>query len=251
MTFSIFSKGLLFLIILLTLNGCKDAASKLSPSGSNGKQVGASAHDLLSNNKFHKINIEVSYMSGFRPTDAGIEGLKNFVLQHTNKGNGVEVFLSEIPASGKSSYSLGDIQSLETTYRKKFNSGDEISVHFLFVDGGYEEANVLGVAYKNTSMCIFEGTIQDNSGDVLQPSVAKLETTVLNHEFGHILGLVDIGSAMQTAHKDSQHGNHCNNTSCLMYYQVETTDFVNNLLNSPVPSLDNNCVNDLTANGGK
>ena len=43
-------------------------------------------------------------------------------------------------------------------------------------------------------MVIFGKTIHDNSGALGQTSRTKLESTVLDHEFGHILGLVDIGS---------------------------------------------------------
>ena len=68
---------------------------------------------------------------------------------------------------------------------------------------------------------------------------------------GHILGLVDIGSPMQTNHKDAAHGNHCNNTNCLMYYASETTDVLGFLITGNVPVLDANCRADLTANGGK
>ncbi|HEY0356753.1 MAG TPA: hypothetical protein VGC29_11140, partial [Flavisolibacter sp.] len=71
------------------------------------------------------------------------------------------------------------------------------------------------------------------------------------HEVGHLLGLVDIGSPMQTPHKDADHGSHCNNNSCLMYYASETTDILGLLLTGNIPGLDANCIADLRANGGK
>ena len=100
-------------------------------------------------------------------------------------------------------------------------------------------------------MSILGKTIHDNSGGIGQASRTKLETTVLEHEFAHILGLVDSGSTMQTNHKDAAHGNHCNNTNCLMYYASETTDILGVLLTGSIPVLDANCKADLTANGGK
>ena len=100
-------------------------------------------------------------------------------------------------------------------------------------------------------MVLFGKKIHDNSGGLGQASRTKLEATVLEHEFGHILGLVDIGTPMQTNHKDAAHGNHCNNTNCLMYYTSETTDILGFLITGNIPSFDANCIADMHANGGK
>jgi len=248
----IYYKNLIAICALLVVGfGCKQDKNPLAPEGPNGRSVGSSARELLSDAVFNSIIVEIHYMPGMKPADGTVSSLKDFIANHVNKSGTINVVSSQIPSGGKSVYSIGDVNNIEKNYRTRFNEGNTVAVHFLFLDGAYEERNVLGIAYKNTSLCIFERTIQDNSGGLLQPSVAKLETTVVNHEFGHILGLVDVGSPMQTAHKDTQHGNHCNNSGCLMYYQVETTDFVANLANSPVPSLDMNCRGDLRANGGR
>ncbi len=66
-----------------------------------------------------------------------------------------------------------------------------------------------------------------------------------------LLGLVNTGTTPQTDHQDHAHGAHCTQTSCLMYYQVDTSNFLANLLGGTVPSLDAACVQDLKANGGK
>ena len=70
------------------------------------------------------------------------------------------------------------------------------------------------------------------------------------HEIGHILGLVNNGAAMVTAHEDGDNRAHCTNTNCLMYYTIETTGLMN-MLNNNIPQLDANCINDLRASGGK
>ena len=110
---------------------------------------------------------------------------------------------------------------------------------------------MLGVAYASTSMCIFEETIIDNTGGLGQASRADVEEGVLKHEFGHILGLVNLGTALQTQHEDGQHAKHCNVQDCLMYYAIETGDFFASLLGGGVPELDAQCIADLRANGGK
>jgi hypothetical protein len=121
----------------------------------------------------------------------------------------------------------------------------------LYTNGQYTNAQTLGIAYRNTSVALFGKTIRDNSGAIGQVSRTKLEATILQHELAHLLGLVDLGTPMQTAHKDAAHGNHCTNNSCLMYYASETTDVLGVLLTGNVPSLDAACAVDLRANGGK
>jgi hypothetical protein len=69
----------------------------------------------------------------------------------------------------------------------------------------------------------------------------------LKHEFGHLLGLVDVGSPTVNPHEDTNHPNHCDSRDCLMYYATETAATSNNI----ALTLDDNCKADLKANGGK
>jgi hypothetical protein len=84
-----------------------------------------------------------------------------------------------------------------------------------------------------------------------QPSRFTLEATVTEHEFGHLLGLVDYGTPMAAAHEDSGHAHHCDNQACLMYYGAETIDIAGSLTGGEVPAPDEHCIADLKANGGK
>ncbi|WP_462255219.1 M12 family metallo-peptidase [Ferruginibacter sp.] len=247
---------LVFLLAIISVNNfsCKksDTITGLpSINSDNNKQVGASANDLLSATTYTSIKIEIQYMPGFAPDAASLNNLTAFFNTLVNKPGGVTIVQSAITGSGKTVLSLNDIATIEKNNRTAYTSGSQLGVYFLYTDGGYTEGNVLGVAFRNTSMCIFGKTIHDNSGGIGQASRTKLESTVLEHEAGHILGLVDVGTTMQTNHKDAAHGSHCNNTNCLMYYASETTDVLGFLITGSIPPLDANCKADLKANGGK
>ncbi len=240
--------------LILSATACKksDTVSGIPAiSSENNKVVGAAANDLLSASKYSSVKIEIQYMPGFQPDAAAVNNLTNFINSLINKPGGVSVIQTPIASAGKTVLSLNDIATVEKNNRTVYTSGTQLGVYFLFTDGNYSETNVLGLAYRNTSMAILGKTIHDNSGGIGQASRTKLESTVLEHEFAHILGLVNIGSSMQTNHQDAAHGNHCNNTSCLMYYTSETTDILGILLTGNIPVLDTNCKADLTANGGK
>ncbi|MEO7306177.1 MAG: hypothetical protein ABIR78_08665 [Ferruginibacter sp.] len=238
----------------LAIAGCKksDTITNLpSINSENNKVVGASANDLLSASKYTSVKIEIQYMPGFQPDAASVNNLTAFINSLINKPGGVTVVQTQIASAGRAVLSLNDIATIEKNNRTVYTSGSQLGVYFLFTDGNYDQANVLGTAFRNTSMSIYGKTIHDNSGGLGQASRIKLESTVLEHEFGHILGLVDLGSPMQASHKDAAHGSHCTNSNCLMYYASETTDILGILITGNVPPLDANCKADLTANGGK
>ncbi len=214
--------------------------------------VGQSANDLLSDAKFEQLIVEIQYMVGQRPTQQAVDNLLSFLNNRLRKPTGISVTYSSVPAQAKPIYTLDDIVAIEEENRTQYNDGRTIAAYFLFVDGDFSPGggSTLGVAYRNTSMCIFEKNITDNTGGLLQPSQQVLETTVMDHEFGHILGLVDLGTEMQTPHLDAANGKHCDVENCLMYHAAETTDIIGNLSGS-APVLDAQCIADLQANGGK
>jgi hypothetical protein len=222
-----------------------------APDYLHNRSVGASANELLASGKYTSLKIEVQYMTGFQPDAAALAHLQSTLSNILNKPSGITIVTKEIPASSGTALSVSDVITIERNNRSVFTTGSELGVYLLYTNGNYTDPNVLGIAYKNTSVVLFGKKINDNSGGLRQASRTKLVATVAEHELGHLLGLVDLGTVMQANHKDNAHGNHCNNTDCLMYYASETTDILGFLITGNIPSLDANCRADLTANGGK
>ncbi|HYH56759.1 MAG TPA: hypothetical protein VD772_09115 [Anseongella sp.] len=216
----------------------QDDGDNLRPGGSelNDRRVGASAREILSAADYQSVEVEIQYMPGYEPEEATVNNLRNFLNELINKPAGMQIHVNEIPASAKERLSAEEIEKIEEEYRTVYTEGPKLGIY---------------LAYKNTSMALFGKTIHDNTGGLAKPSRVKLETTVMEHEFGHIMGLVHTGSPMQSNHQDPEHGSHCNNGECLMYYASETTAVLDFLVSSPVPGLDAACRNDLKANGGK
>jgi len=242
----------LVLILALVIGCKKDSAFVNNPGASDlhNKPVGASANDLLASSKYTSVKIEVQYMTGFVPDAAALNHLQAVLGSLVHKPSGINIVTREVPASANTVLSVNDVIEIEKNNRTAFTSGSELALYVLYTNGSYSDNNVLGVAYRNTSVVLFGKKIQDNSGGIGQASRTKLVATVSEHEIGHLLGLVDIGSPMQSNHKDAAHGNHCNNSSCLMYYASETSDILGFLVTGNIPSFDANCVTDLHANGG-
>lgn len=241
---------LLLATFLFTQCSKKDSAPT-SSNNLNTKSVGASAKEYLSAGTYTAINVQLQYMPGFAPDGAALTNLTNFLNTLVNKPAGITFSQTPIAASGKSVFSIDDISALEKINRTQFTNGNVLSVYIVYVDAPFTTANILGAAYRNTSLVVFGSTVKNNSGGVNQTTRTKLETTVLNHEVGHLLGLTNLGTPMITPHEDASHMSHCNNSSCLMYFSTQTTVMGGVLLSGPIPVLDANCKADLTANGGK
>lgn len=239
----------IFRVILpLLVAGC-------SSDSDMGSTVPISPGSFLSSSTYASLVIELVSVNGFSPSAATVDNLKTFLLARLNKPAGITIMQSTMASPGKTVYNLNDIKSIENAERKQKPSGTTLTAFVLVLDGDYEgnsgSSKILGLAYGGSSMSLFEKTIQAFSGGVGEPTVTTLETTVIEHEFGHVLGLVNNGSSLQSAHQDGANGKHCTNQNCLMYYSVETSDVVASLLGGSVPALDAACLADLQANGGK
>jgi len=245
-----------YAILILLAPVCKKNADSITINDSGLAPPSVNPNSFLSSANYDKLVIEIQYVAGFAPSDETVSNISTFLQQRVNKSVGVGVVQNAVPSPGKSSYSMADIMSFESHNRTWLTSGSTLTAYVFFADGDYADTSgskskVLGVTYRSGSIVIFEKTIRAFSGGLTQPAVATLESIVLEHEFGHVLGLVNNGSSMQTSHQDTANGKHCDNKNCLMYYLAETSDVVANLVGGKIPDLDANCLSDLKANGGK
>ena len=242
-------------LLLAACSGGTDPGGGGGTEYDHGRAPGASARDLLTAGDYDRLVVQVQYVQGFEPTAQGLQHLEDFLEARLNKPAGITIQVdpTPIPVQSQATYADADVRAIEQQHRTTYSEGSTLATYLLFVDGEYEgEANVLGIAYNNTSMAIFEETIHENTGGgPLQPSAATVEGTVANHEFGHILGLVNNGTDMQDPHQDVPNGRHCDEEGCLMHFAVRTTNYLDNLLGGSIPPLDANCLADLQANGGK
>lgn len=247
-------------IALLASCSQEDSTNQTSAEGNlisnNQKATGSSANDLLSDAAFKSMVIEVVYVKGFEPSASSISNFVAFLNARTYKPGGITVVKREIASPGKKSYTNQDIVAIEDANRTKYNTSDQIAVWAFFADAksvsNTDTAVVLGTAYRNTSFVIYEKTIQGLSDSPFEPNRSLLETTVITHEFGHILGLTNLGTALQSNHEDPEHTKHCNVASCLMYWSAESGSGIANMVSGgSAPQLDAQCIADLRANGGK
>ena len=253
-----YSLFVLLATTVLTATGCINSSN----SDDNGKgeylhtrNPGLSAVDFLSDETYKELIVEIDYMGSYSPNRRALDSLEAFLKQRLNKTKVTIIDPTEIPTGGKNAYSANDIRNYEKTHRTHYTQFDVLAAYMIFLDGRFEQNNVLGIAYYNTSTAYFGVAYEDATSGFGAPSRYLTEAISFRHEFGHLLGLVGIpgsGTDMQNEHKDEEHGNHCDDNTCLMYYAMERPDLFDALLaDEQIPALDPNCMLDLQANSGK
>lgn len=213
---------------------------------------GDSARSFLADDQYTSLEIEIDYMPGHEPTQDGLDSLRSFLEQRLNKNNITFRTPSEISSGGQSSYTSSDVRTIEENNRDYYTEAGSstLQAYFLMIDGEFEQSNVLGIAYWNTSVAFFGQTIEEVSSGIGAPPEEKIEGTVFRHEFGHNMGLVGNGSPTQSDHKTNDSA-HCTTDGCLMEPAVETGDFFANTFDGDIPNLQQYCLEDIQANGGK
>ncbi|WP_224483741.1 membrane metalloprotease [Robertkochia aurantiaca] len=246
----------LFFCISLFLVGCSsETESESDKTLANKKVTGSSSVDLLTNDKT-KLVVEIVSVENFEPSAMALEEFRSFIDRHCHKPSGIEFRYNTISSPGKDRYTIDDIVETEETHRTAFNDEETVSVFVLMLDGRSErdtdESVILGTAYRNTSFVIFQGTIKRLNPYANNTELAIAQATVINHEFSHLLGLVNLGTPMVTVHEDEENKNHCQTENCLMNYKADAGISIGNLTRpSSVPELDAFCLEDLRALGGK
>jgi hypothetical protein len=259
---------IILLIIVLGFTNCsKDSTSEPVPvpvdKTANLKGTGDSAHDILSNDNFTKLQLEIVYAPGFRPSQQAMDDFVDFLKERTFKQD-IEVMYRELPSSNEESFTLQEIAEFEEKNRTAYNNGQTLAIYIYFADAPSaddeeEEGLVtLGAVYRNTSMIVYEKTVRALAAQSNQISNADVESATLHHEFGHLFGLVNLGTASVNDHEDGEADNHCNVPGCLMGAELQFGDGIFGMLQSRAskglvvaPGMDPECIMDLQANGGR
>lgn len=250
----------LFLCFILSTVACKDDDTDGDPSDptlENKKALGTSAEDILSDDIYKSLIFELVYSTSFRPEEASINAFKNFVNTRVTKPGGVQFIERTIPDQPGAPFSLDQIKSIEEEYRTQYNQNTTIAVYIFFSNGSSsndtQTSATLGTAYLNTSIVVYQRTLEliTQTEPELLP---LLEQTTMEHELGHILGLVNLqNDDIHNVHEDPDSAKHCIVEDCLMYF--DATNVGRSMLNrlktrGMVPQLDPLCIADLQAKGG-
>lgn len=261
-----YKKITLIALLVFVAMSCKndDDGGAEDPKAENLKGLGASSEDLLSSDIYKSMTVELVFSENFRPTQETLIAFRTFLEERVNKPDGIN-FVETIIENQNGPFSIAQIRNIESEQRTRFTEGDDIAVYVYFASGSSNADTsttvTLGTAYQNTSIVVYQRTLQnliDDDDDLLR----RLVSTTLHHEFGHLFGLVniqddDIHSGGE--HEDLDHPKHCVVEDCLMYFEAQNitrTQLTRNMQRisrlADIPAFDLGlCIPDLQAKGGR
>ena len=188
------------------------------------------------------------------PRDSAIDLLVQRANERLSKPGGVEVQRTTYAGESKT-WSSGALRSLVNDVSDTSTGGSRVVLHVIYVKGGSDHdtgnSKVLGVFFQNGRIAMFPDAI--NGGGLLGSpfGAVDVERAVIVHEFGHAIGLVNLGIPMQRDHEDDEHEKHSSNSRSVMYWAVETTLGLSSLTGTIPDDFDADDRADLQAAGGK
>jgi len=239
------SVATLFVMLMISagLSGCFGQESKEVQKGIPGGLTLA----CLSDDKYTSMVVEIDYEAGYMPEQSSTDLLKTRLEQVCDKPQGIEIFLTETNFEHEGQWSASDVR--EKGWNEKSNNPQSDSTLYwqaIFPSGQYANDGVLGVAVDASTIAIFGEAVDDAEGPIFnRPSAEEIENSVLVHEFGHLLGLVNLVYQSPVDHEDEEHKGHSNNEDSVMYWAIESAN-IGNIITGELPDdFDADDLNDL------
>jgi hypothetical protein len=247
MNFNLF-RFIAFAVLVTTAVGCTE--EKVDRETGN-DEITPQPNDFLTNDKYSNLVVEFAGDSTTWPSNRAVNNFYFFLTQHLKKEKIIFRF-TKVPLTHLATVEVPNLKVFEGEHRRKIFDGDTIFVWIHFVDSeSFETAGnnfILGQEYGPHSIAVYAKKLNELT---LPDMVSRftLETYVMEHDFCHLLGLVNNGTPMINPHEDPDHKHHCSNPHCLMFWKADENMVLVDLLgtNDVLPVLDANCIADLEA----
>ena len=219
--------GIIAVLISPMLSGCIGTDS-LANLGLNHGIPGGLTLACLDDSTYTSMVVEIDYETGYQPETSSTNLLKERLESVCDKPQGIEIKLTETDFENEDIWTPDDVRTAGWE-EKSHDPRDESTLYWqvIFPAGSYEDSSVLGVAVDASTISIFKDSIDDAENFLRRPSAEKIENSVLVHEFGHLLGLVNTVYTSPESHEDSSHPGHSNNEDSVMYWAIESSSIAN------------------------
>jgi hypothetical protein len=215
---------------------------------------GPGPKDFVADSKYDSMLIDVLYPQDDAPSESAIGLLVDRAEARLSKPGGIEVKKTAYAGESRT-YSARDLRNLADDVSTEKSGGGRVVLTVLYVHGHSDQdtgnSKVLGVFFQDGRIAMFSDAI-GGGGLLGSPfGASEVEGVVLVHEFGHAIGLVNLGLSMQRDHEDDEHPKHSSNSQSVMFWKVETTLGLASITGTLPSDFDSDDRADLQAAGGK
>ena len=234
------------------------------------EEGGQDAINILTEEIYTSLTIELAYLEGNRPKQKSLDSLTVFINKRVYKSGGITYVETVLPAEAMpSGVSLpyDEEKEIEQEYRTQFRSGTNLALWILMVDevmlneDGTNDDSTIGSVYSNTGMVLSIPNITSTAEYSPISGYDGVEASTLQHEFCHWIGI--FGPRADAVHEAGEHEGvdddgdgtgHCKVPTCLMYVTANNPlqgGYVSRVESGFLVELDALCIADLQALGGK
>lgn len=222
------------LMITIPIAGCTSDIENIL--GESWGVPGGLALACLRDDAYREMVIEIDHAPGYNPESSTVSLLKQRLGQVCDKPDGIRIELNEIEFAESSTWTAEKVREVG---HETMDAAPQTSVlrwHVIMPQGKYSDESVLGVAVDASTIALFPDSINDATS-IFNPRISAedIENSVMVHEFGHLLGLVNLVYTSPANHEDSEHPGHSNNEDSVMYWAIESLT-VDAWLNGDLPT---------------
>lgn len=180
-----------------------------------------------------RLVVEVDWQDGARNTKGAVSHLVELLRGVVRKPGGVtRTGGSTGPGDPDRVWTVEDLRREATRVRAQYTTPQQAAMHVQFLRGRYAEEGVIGVAYSASEFAVFPDAIDSLS--VLLGGQLGVQRSVLAHEAGHLLCLVNVGYRSAHDREDPAHPHHSNDRESVMYWAIDTTA-IGSIFSGPPP----------------
>jgi hypothetical protein len=209
------------LMISIPMSGCTSELKEIL--GESWGVPGGLALACLRDDAYRELVIEIDHAPGYNPESSTVSLLKERLGQVCDKPDGIRIELNEVNFAETSTWTATKVREIGHDTMDAPPQTSVLRWHVIMPQGTYSDDSVLGVAVDASTIALFSDSI-DDATSIFNPRISSedIENSVMVHEFGHLLGLVNLVYTSPANHEDSEHPGHSNNEDSVMYWAIET-----------------------------
>ena len=172
---------------------------------------------------YTELIIEIDFESGYKPETSSTDLLTQRISEVCSFSQGISTEFTETNFADVGTWSADDVREQGWDNKNADPTvGKTLRWQLIFPAESYEDDSVLGVAVDASTIAIFGESVDGAAGFFNRPSAEEVENSVMVHEVGHLLGLVNLVYTSPVDHESADKPGHSDNDDSVMYWAIES-----------------------------